>query len=88
MTALDVLAKYHSWQLNRLSVNTFPNDVVMTVRRKGQLLTEDEAKAIITYMQGGECYRCRIGKGRFFFAETALKAAQLATAAHEGDADA
>lgn len=80
-TALDVLAAFHSWQLSRVSATTYPADVVVTVKRKGQLISDVEAAAIARLVRFGTCYRCRIGKGRYFFAETAIAAATLAAAA-------
>ena len=78
---LELLAPFRSWQLQRVSVATFPQDVVATLRRKGQPPTEAEIRALTNLIRSGECYRCRIGKGRYFFGDTARAAAELAAAA-------
>lgn len=78
--ALDVLAAFHSWQLNRVSPNTYPADVVVTLRRGDQVMSDAEAKAVAEWIRSGTCYRCRIGKGRFFFGDTPLAAAKRAAA--------
>lgn len=78
-TALDVLEPYHSWQLHRVSPTTFPQDVVVTVRRH-QDLTDKELKAMWELVRSRTCYRCRIGKGRFYFGKIALDAANAAVA--------
>ncbi len=86
-TALDVLAPFHSWALNRISPATYPPDVVVTVKRQSHPLTDAEAVAVAKLMREGACYRCRIGKGRFYFGKTALEAAKrAAAAAKKGDA--
>lgn len=82
-TALDVLAGYHSWQLNRVSTTTYPHDVVVTCRRQGEPLSDAEGVAVAKLMRLGTCYRCRIGKARFYFGETPLEAAERAAAAEE-----
>lgn len=82
-TAIDVLAEFRSWQLNRVSMTTYPHDVVVTARRQGQPLSDAEAVAIARLVRHGACYRCRIGKARFYFGETPLEAAERAAAAEE-----
>lgn len=79
-TALDVLEAFHSWQLNRVSATTYPPDVVVTARRQGQPLSDAEITTVAALMRGGSCYRCRIGKGRFYFGDTPLAAAERAAA--------
>lgn len=79
-TALDILTPYHSWTLSRISNKTLPQDVVVTTKAT-QVFTDEEAAALSRLMKTGNCYRCRIGKGRFYFGETALQAAELAVAA-------
>jgi hypothetical protein len=82
-TALDLLAGHPSWQLNRMSTTTFPQDVVVTVRRSGQPLSEAEADTIMGWVRTGCCYRCRLGRGRFHFGRTPLEAARAAVAAEK-----
>jgi hypothetical protein len=82
-TALDVLAEFHSWQLNRVSTTTYPHDVVVTARRQGHPLSDSEAKSVAHLMRHGTCYRCRIGKGRYYFGDSPLEAARRAAAAEK-----
>lgn len=65
--SLDKLSKHHSWKLECLS-GTIPSDV-----------TRGEAETVATlFRKRGRCYRCRIGKGRYFFGETADEAIEAA----------
>lgn len=79
--AIELLAEFHSWQLNRVSLTTYPQDIVSTARRQSQPLTEDEAVAVVRLMRAGSCYRCRIGKGRYYFGVTPREAIDQAIAA-------
>jgi hypothetical protein len=84
-SALDLLAGFHSWQLNRISTTTLPGDVVVTVKRQtGQTYTDAEFDGIKKWVRTGKCYRCRIGKGRFFFGASAEEAARRAVNAQTG----
>lgn len=81
--ALTLLSRFHSWELNKISTTTFPGDVVATVRRSGQPMSPAEAEAVVAMVRGGHCYRCRIGKGRFFFGVTPGEAAGRAVDARK-----
>lgn len=75
---LKLLEDCHSWQINKISPTTFSNDIQMTLRRKGQKVSEKEMKAIRNWMRNSTCYRVRIGKGRFFFGKSTEEAIQAA----------
>jgi hypothetical protein len=71
---MSLLMKTHSWRLERISSTTFPRDITY----KLSYLTEDQIRAVQAYIRCGTCYRCRIGKGRFYFGEYPSKAIEAA----------
>lgn len=60
---LKKLDKFRSWRLERISPTTSPGDI--TLRLKG--VAKEELTSIAEAIKSGKCYRCRIGRGRFFF---------------------
>ena len=83
MNAFDQLMSFESWQLHRVSANTHPYDVIATFKRNDVPISDAEVAAITKLLREGNCYRCRIGRSRYFFAETALKAAGRKCVANE-----
>lgn len=77
---LELLAPFHSWQLNKISPTTFPRYVVVTTKRH-QNMTAAELDALAALVKTRNCYRCRIGKSRYYFGITALEAVQAAVRA-------
>ena len=71
------LERFHSWKLERLSPATFPPDILIKVSRV-QPVSEREIRAITGLMRRGQAYRCRIAKGRYYFAGTAEEAVKAA----------
>lgn len=76
-TAMELLEPFHSWQLHRISPTTWPRDVMFSVNRT-QAMTSKELNGVLQLVNSRLCFRCRIGKGRYFFGKTALDAVQLA----------
>jgi hypothetical protein len=74
---LGDLMAFHSWKLDRLSPTTYPQDV--TIRLEG--LTQDEIEFIGESLRKGQCFRCRIAKGRYYFGVTPSAAIRLAVGA-------
>ena len=70
-----------AWFWGNVSAATYPHDVAVTVRRSGQEFTDAEAEQVKGLIRHGTCYRCRIGRARFYFGRTALEAAGRAAAA-------
>ncbi len=66
----EQLNRLRSWKLERISPATFPHDIVVKLK----YLTPKECDTIAAMIKTGTCYRCRIGKGRYFFGETSSAA--------------
>lgn len=71
---MDRLMQYQSWRLERISVRTYPQDITVKLNE----LSGDEADAIQKMIRSGTCFRCRIGRGRWFFAVSVDEAIALA----------
>lgn len=76
MNAFDKLQKFHSWKVERISTLTYPRDITIKVAD----LTEAECLAIHRAIRSGEGYRCRIGKGRWYFGSSLDEVMSLAVA--------
>lgn len=61
------LLKTHSFTLQRISPKTNGKDVVTTTLRQGEKLSDEQKQGIIALVEGGECYRCKIGKGKYHY---------------------
>ena len=72
-----LLDPYQSWKLDRLSPTSAPCDVVVRSR-----MSEAEFKEIEKLMSGGNCFRCRISKGPYYYADNPIRAIELAIEAH------
>lgn len=83
MDVFSLLSEYGSWQLHRVSHNTYPQDVVVTLRRQDRPLSEKEVRAVAILMRKGSCYRCRISKGQFYFGSTPEEAVAAAVNAEK-----
>lgn len=75
MSPLKQLEQFHSWKLERISLTTYPRDVLLHC---GSGLTDESRERIAAWIRKGVCYRCRIGKGAFAFAATPSEAVSLA----------
>lgn len=71
MTALQMLDDHHSWKLERISHKTYPEDII---NKDSRSMTEEDCQIV----RSRAAYRCRIGKGRWFYARTPEAAADLA----------
>jgi hypothetical protein len=60
--------------LQKISRSTFPPDVVMTHRRKGDGYSEAELEGILELVKSGTAFRCRIGKARYYYGRTVAEA--------------
>ena len=78
-TILDKLAPFSTWKLEHLSATTFPYDI--TVRCP---VAKSMVAKLTQMLRDGVCYRCRIAKGPFFYAETPFEAVDLAVAGASG----
>ncbi|MBC7853483.1 MAG: hypothetical protein IAF94_08610 [Pirellulaceae bacterium] len=65
--SLSKLDKVRSWKLERLSPATYPQDITLKLK----YLVEGQAQAIAKMLTSGTAYRCRIGKGRWYFSDSA-----------------
>ena len=69
-----LLKNIHSWKVERISPSTYPRDIYVKLTN----LSEKEIKAAVSLMRNGNCYRCRISKGRWHFGETSEVAIESA----------
>lgn len=67
------------WQLHRISPTTFPGDIAIRVVNG---MSKEEMEAVNALLKTRNCYRCRIGKGRWHFGNSAAAAAQHAIYTH------
>jgi len=72
---LSLLAGVKSWQLHKISSTTAPGDVVCRVSKD---MSNEEITAMIALLRKRNAYRCRIGKARWYFGETAKDAIEAA----------
>ena len=73
MNELKALDGFSCWHLHRVSPKTFARDLGG--------LSGEEINAVVALMLGGDCYRCRIASGRFYYGSTAQEAIEAAIAA-------
>lgn len=77
MNALEMLANTGSWKLERISPTTSPGDVAMRLRSD---MSKQEIQGMMALLKMRTAYRCRIGKGRWYFGSTPEQAAKSALA--------
>lgn len=71
--ALELLANEKGWQLHKISPTTCPGDIALRMRKD---MSKDEIKGMMEILEGRNAYRCRLGKGRWYYANTAEAAAK------------
>jgi hypothetical protein len=82
--AMLLLAQCDTWQLNRVSPRTAPVDVIRPLVME-RVLTDAEIAGITRLLRSKVCYRCRIGKGKYFFGACIADAVLPALAAAKQD---
>ena len=80
MDVIKALSQFHSWQLHRISPKTYTNDVML---RASDGLSSAEIDAAVGLLKTGSCYRCKIARGRYYFAASAEDAARAAIAGEQ-----
>mgnify|MGYP003395185137 CR=1 FL=1 len=76
---MEKLIRQRGFTLQKISPTTLPGDVVSRHKRKeADGVPESEFPGILGLCKSGSCFRCRIGKGRFWYAETAAEAIKKA----------
>ena len=76
--ALTILAGQQSWRMDRLSPTTYELDVdTESWRNRSPNRPSDLGRM----MRRGEAYRCRVGRGPFFYGATPEEAASAAVGA-------
>ena len=76
--AMQMLEPYRSWSLERISPTTYPYDILVRLKKNGQIFSPEMEAEIASLIKQRTCYRCRIGRGPYYFAASALDAARLA----------
>jgi len=81
---LSRLYKCRSFSLQRVSPTTFPQDVLVRHRRDGRY-TRKELAVIADMLNSRSVFRCRIGRGRYFYGLTITEAVAAALRHKGGD---
>lgn len=70
---MQKLFNQRSFKLERISPTTAPIDVISRCQ-----LSDTEKNALVSLIKKGSAFRCRVGRGKFRYGETATQAIRLA----------